>query len=577
MSIPAYIYARFSSLEQGKGTSLRRQITDCRNRIEREGWEYPVSEQERQDRDYTDEGKSAYFGAHRSPGGALFEFERKAAEGHFANGAVLVVENLDRLTRQGWEEALKILTQLTAHGVTVATLHGNKLWRAGEKPDMGQVITVIVEAEADHRASHEKSKRVKAAWDKKVDAIIAGERKAFSRILPAWLEVCPAEGICVANKHRASIVREVFNRYVEGFGLPAIVKLLNERGEPSWGYGLKKGEGWNTAYLHKLLTNRAVMGEFEPNTRSRHTPTHLAASKGVVIPDYYPQVISADLFNRAQATRKSRRGMGGRANSQQANLFAGLASCRECGAKMYFQSQQKAGRRVAHTKKDGSKGEHVCQTDRSYLQCNNNRRGHACSNAQRIRYEYLERNVLDMLLTNALNEGSFAAPDRVAAVRNSIAEHERSIANKRLQLTNIADSLAVRFSAAVAHKAGDIEDEIVATEKLLVGLRADLRKEMGEVSPSEHLKRVLQLRDSLTHIDPEQRYAARVKVHHALRNVINAMECSSDGKTMIVAADSSLGLTFDHRGRCIDMSALNANFTGPEGEPRWHPDNEKAA
>jgi DNA invertase Pin-like site-specific DNA recombinase len=572
MSIPAYIYARFSSLEQGKGTSLKRQIADCRERVEREGWEYPTSQSEREERDYTDEGKSAYFGAHRSPGGSLFEFERKAAEGHFANGAVLVVENLDRLTRQGWEEALKILTGLTGNGVTVATLHGNKLWKAGEKPDMGQVITVIVEAEADHRASHEKSKRVKAAWDKKVDAIVAGDRKAFSKVLPAWLEVCPTTGTCIANEPRATIVREVFEKYVDGYGLPAIVKALNEQGEPSWGYGIKRGEGWNTAYLHKLLTNRAVMGEFEPNARSRNTPTHHATSKGIVIPDYYPQIVSADLFNRAQAARRGRRGMGGKTNSRQANLFAGLATCSECGAKMYFQSQQKAGRRIKHVKKDGSKGEHLCQTDRSYLQCNNNRRGHACGNKGKIRYEYLERNVLDALLTNALNSNTFAAPDRVAALRNTIAEHKRQIENKQLQLTNLADSLAVRFSAALANKAGDLEDEIAATEKLLGGLRTDLRREMGEASPTEHLERVLQVRQNLDHADTELRYAARVKVHHALRGVIDAMECRPDGTTMLVAASGSLGLTFDPKGNCTDMSALNANYVGPDGEQNWHPD-----
>jgi DNA invertase Pin-like site-specific DNA recombinase len=576
MSIPAYIYARFSSLEQGKGTSLKRQIADCRDRIEREGWEYPATEQERAERDYTDEGKSAYFGAHRSPGGSLFEFERKAAEGHFANGAVLIVENLDRLTRQGWEEALKILTGLTSNGVTVATLHGNKLWKAGEKPDMGQVITVIVEAEADHRASHEKSKRVKAAWDRKVTAIVAGERKAFTKVLPAWLEVCPTSGVCIANRHRAAIVQEIYQKYVDGYGLPAIVRSLNERGEPSWGYGIKRGDGWNTAYLHKLLTNRAVMGEFAPNSRSRHTPTHLASSRGVIVPDYYPQVISADLFNRAQAARKSRVGMGGRANTQQANLFAGLARCSECGAKMYFQSQQKAGRRIKHTKKDGSKGEHVCRTDRSYLQCNNNRRGLACPNNGKVRYEYLEQNILDALLTNALDSRSFAAPDRVATIRNAIAEHERGIENKRLQLRNVVDSLAVRFSAAVANKAADLEEEISEAEELVSELRTSLRREMGEATPNEHLERVLQVRNSLDHADPKLRYAARLKVHHALRGLIDAMECTPDGTTMIVAAKGSIGFTFDAKGRCTDMSAQNAVYRGPDGEPDWHPDEEAA-
>ena len=64
-------------------------------------------------------------------------------------------------------------------------------FNAFEKPDMGQVITVIVEAEADHRASDDKSKRLRKAWDAKIEAIQNGDRKAFSNQLPAWLEVDP--------------------------------------------------------------------------------------------------------------------------------------------------------------------------------------------------------------------------------------------------------------------------------------------------------------------------------------------------------------------------------------------------
>jgi len=121
MSIPAYIYGRFSSVEQGKGTSLKRQFDACRYHIKLNGWEYPRDKDGNPvatpERDFFDEGKSAYSGANRQPGGQLYELEQKALAGHFRNGAVLVVENLDRLTRQGWSEALKILETLTAHGL----------------------------------------------------------------------------------------------------------------------------------------------------------------------------------------------------------------------------------------------------------------------------------------------------------------------------------------------------------------------------------------------------------------------------------------------------------------------------
>ena len=317
MTIPAYVYARFSSMEQGKGTSLKRQLESARDFIKQHSdWDYPFTDPlAQQERDFTDQGKSAYAGVHREAGGALYELERKATAGHFRNGTALVVENLDRLTRQGWEEALKILTTLTTNGMSVHTVHGGKKFNAFEKPDMGQVITVIVEAEADHRASDDKSKRVRKAWDAKIEAMQNGDKKAFSKHLPAWLEIDPKTGESVANEHRAEIVREIYQRYVDGQGLPSIVRNINERGEESWARGSRKGNGWNTAYLHKLLRNRAVLGEFAPKSRKHSESAHHAVSKGIVIPDYYPQIVSTDLFNKAQATKAQRKAIGGKETS----------------------------------------------------------------------------------------------------------------------------------------------------------------------------------------------------------------------------------------------------------------------
>ncbi|HEY6869817.1 MAG TPA: recombinase family protein, partial [Novosphingobium sp.] len=105
--LPAYIYARFSSLEQAKGHSLERQLEEGRAHIERNGWEY------HEDRELRDEGRSAFSGENRQPGSALYDFEQQTLAGTFKTGVVLVVENIDRLTRQGYEQAFDLLRQLT--------------------------------------------------------------------------------------------------------------------------------------------------------------------------------------------------------------------------------------------------------------------------------------------------------------------------------------------------------------------------------------------------------------------------------------------------------------------------------
>lgn len=64
MTTPAYIYARYSSLEQGKGTSLKRQLEGARSFIKlHKEWDYPFNDPQAQlERDFTDQGKSAYAG-----------------------------------------------------------------------------------------------------------------------------------------------------------------------------------------------------------------------------------------------------------------------------------------------------------------------------------------------------------------------------------------------------------------------------------------------------------------------------------------------------------------------------------
>ena len=272
MPKPAYIYARFSSLEQGKGHSLKRQFESARQLIHRKRWEYPTLDLDAQkpdfkvgspDRDFSDDGRSAYSGANREPGGQLHELERKAKLGHFRNGAILVVENLDRFTRQGWEEAVSILKTFTENGVTVATVHNDKVFHAGEKIQIHDIMLIIVEADLAHKESYKKSDRLLRSWEARVQAIVDGDKKALSKVPPRWIDVDPKTYEMSLNPHRAAVLKEIYELYVDGWGLPRIVKRLNERGEPSWAYGKKNtGAGWNTAYLHKLLTNRAVMGEY---------------------------------------------------------------------------------------------------------------------------------------------------------------------------------------------------------------------------------------------------------------------------------------------------------------------------
>jgi DNA invertase Pin-like site-specific DNA recombinase len=563
MTIPAYIYARYSSLEQGKGHSLKRQLENARKRIHQAKWEYagldikePDFSKGLPERDYIDEGKSAFSGANRQPGGQLYEFERKAKLGHFRNGAVLVVENLDRLSRQGWEEAIAVLNNLTSNGVSVATVHDNKLFERDQRIELEEIMMIILQAELAFKESDKKSKRLIDSWAARIKAIQNGDKKALSKLPPRWIDVNPKTKEMSVNPHRGVVLNEIFEWYVSGFGLPKIAHMLNTRGERSWAFGKKdNGQGWNTAYLHKLLTNRAVLGEFEPMSRPHSGSKE--TTKGIRVPDYYPLAITADLFQRAIAHRATRQRIGGAQTSKLNNIFAGIVHCAHCNAPMYLASQQKAGRLTNHKLKDGTTSSYVAKVDRSYLQCNNRRRGNLvnvgqgkmgqCPNAGKPRYEHLEQAVLDTVLGLAMDNVSFSMPDRVADMEVQLAEHERQTQGKEFKLSNLQQAIAERFSAGLANMAGELEDEIAADIAAQNAMRDDLEREKGTASPEQHLQRVQEVRASLDSEDAETRYEARLRVMTAIKQVMS-LRCDSGGYTIVTLVNGIINWKFDKNG-----------------------------
>jgi Recombinase len=78
---------------------------------------------------------------------------------------------------------------------------------------------------------------------------------------------------------------------------------------------------WHKSYVQKILSNKAVTGEFQPHLKreGKRLPT------GDPIKQYYPAIIDETLFYRAQVSTQSRRKIGGgRKGRGFAYLFKGL-------------------------------------------------------------------------------------------------------------------------------------------------------------------------------------------------------------------------------------------------------------
>ncbi|GAA3803607.1 hypothetical protein GCM10022600_27320 [Qipengyuania pelagi] len=114
------IYIRWSSAEQGKGSSLQRQRDDCRRHAAENGWAV-IDE-------LVDDGISAFKGEHASTG-SLGHFVRDVEAGRYPDGVILLCEKLDRLSRQEPGRVFMWMMNLTEAGVAVATVDGSRLYR----------------------------------------------------------------------------------------------------------------------------------------------------------------------------------------------------------------------------------------------------------------------------------------------------------------------------------------------------------------------------------------------------------------------------------------------------------------
>src|SRR5262249_6181389 len=236
----AFSYLRFSSPEQRKGDSRRRQ-TELLN-----GWlaHHP---RVRLDTSLTlrDLGNSRYTGEHRKNPDrhALALFLKLVEEGKIPHGSYLVIENLDRLSREDEVPACHLLTGILLAGIRVVQLAPTELL-LDQKSDGMQLMRAVMELSRGHGESARKSQLNGATWQRKLVGVREGKdqppRRKDGRLttaitgqLPAWLE--DRGGKIVKIPARAAVVKDIFRLAGSGYGIAAIVERLTAEQVPAFG------------------------------------------------------------------------------------------------------------------------------------------------------------------------------------------------------------------------------------------------------------------------------------------------------------------------------------------------------
>lgn len=248
----AYSYIRMSSDLQLRGDSLRRQLEASTTYAAANGLDL-VDESR-----LADIGVSAFKGANVAEG-ALGRFLDAAKAGKVPAGSFLLVESLDRLSRQEVRKSLGIFLSIIDAGVNIVTLADNRVYTAQKtETELVDLLTSLVIMSRAHEESQTKSRRVGAAWANKR---ARARSQPLTATCPAWLRLSSDRTRYEVIEDRAAVVRRIFEESASGVGNYSITRRLNMDRVSHFG----RSKGWHQSYVSKILKNRAVIGEFQPH------------------------------------------------------------------------------------------------------------------------------------------------------------------------------------------------------------------------------------------------------------------------------------------------------------------------
>jgi DNA invertase Pin-like site-specific DNA recombinase len=413
-----------------------------------------------------DAGISAYRGSNRQRG-ALGQFLAAARDGVIPAGSVLVVEDLDRFSREAPSFAEAQLGELFALDLALAVVRDDVVIdRATYDGDIGVRLHLLVRRDAAHDYSRKLGERVSAAHERtrameRQGQIINGHQR------PQWLDFDEQAGAFTVND-RWPIYRRMIDLCLQGYGQVRVAAIINGEGHRNASGGL-----WSGSAIAQCWRDRRLIGE-------------RAYSRGTeIIPGYFPAMLTREEWDRLQAAiaeRNINRGRAGRGDHRH-NILQGLVYC-TCGARRELQTSTKPnGRSYAYlfckTKTRGRRVDGLCTAknvpyDEQWLlrafmgqrwqqyfnrpADNRERRqlegeliaAETLLAKQRQQQQQAESNVQKLLTSDALSEGDAALLLKLANdARRQGDESEASVNAIRERLR----SVAARPSGASAQKA----------------------------------------------------------------------------------------------------------------------------
>ncbi len=505
----AFSYIRFSTPEQARGDSLRRQLQAAQDWCQARGLVL--------DDTLRDLGRSAYRGGN-AQFGALRDFLGLVENGEIERGSYLIVESLDRLSREAVLNAAARLFDLIRAGIVVVTLSdGQEYSEERLRTDWTPLIVSIAVMARAHDESRIKGQRVGKAWAEKRRRA-AEDGQAMTSICPGWIRLVggPRHGRYELIEDRAEIVRRIFADTINGQGRRAIAKALNAESVETWGMGRKRGQLWHDSYIQKILKNPACYGAFDPLSR-------LAGGDGsgnVRLEGYYPAAINEETFYAAQAAAGARSSGQGRPGVGHSNILRGIAKCGACGANLIIidKGQRSSGPKLICSRAHAAAG---------------------CDDHTYYPYAMLETLTL-AAVSDRLDQLVLSSRDRAAEVRMRRDAAIARRAERQVRLDNLLELVAGGAkSSTLAGQVTQLQSDIDAAVDEIARLDTEVRAVEGDRG-DDPAASFLELQCQLRETEGDEHVRVRAAVAQRLRGLVDRIAVGK-GEAVVHLADGGQG------------------------------------
>ncbi|MDM5128665.1 recombinase family protein [Aeromonas salmonicida] len=316
----AYSYIRLSSKQQILGDGQRRQMEAAIEYCQKNNLTLSS-------KSFRDLGVSAFKEVDRP---SLSDLHQCIANGSIKTGDVIILEKLDRLSRQGIAKTQAMLQDILSQGVVVVSLMDGLKLDKNSLNDLTLVIRIAIAADLAHKESSAKSARIQEVKNSIKEKIKAGIPVPL--MLPFWLKFKDDKFVF---DERVSVLKTILEKKKQGDSLEKIAGYLNSSNVPP----IKVNGEWTPSTLSGVIKSKVLFGAHQLTVmvNGKYQPTEL-------VQNYYPAVISYSEYLELNSKAVQRP-----AGASETNHISGIVYCGVCGSKMANKSRNNKNNRVTYT------------------------------------------------------------------------------------------------------------------------------------------------------------------------------------------------------------------------------------